>query len=271
MANNDTIPKTLLVSFLLCGVCSLLVSVAAVSLKAAQERNKALDKKESVLRVAGLIAEDQSPSADEIEKLYDEKVQVVAVDLATGDAVADYDVAKYDAKKLSRDLEASVEIPKDDDTGGIKRRPKVALAYLVRDAQQKLQVAILDVRGKGLWSTMWAFLALEGDLTTVKGIKFYEHGETPGLGGEVDNPNWRKLWPGKKLYDAEGKMQIEVIKGVAPKDSPNEIDGLSGATITSRGVTELIKYWLGAHAYGPYLKKLKALDTPQGESGGLNG
>ena len=89
---------------------------------------------------------------------------------------------------------------------------------------------------------------------SVMGIEYYEHKETPGLGGEVDNPNWKSGWQGKKIYNSEGSVSLKVVKGVSKDDY--EIDGMSGATITSNGVTNMINFWLGDQGYGPIIKKL---------------
>lgn len=133
--------------------------------------------------------------------------------------------------------------------------------YLV-EKEGQLDSIILPVHGYGLWSTLYGFLALEGDLNTVVGLGFYSHAETPGLGGEVDNPQWKALWPGKKIYE-EGSWspEIRLIKGnVDPTSSsaPYQIDGLSGATLTSNGVTHLVQFWMGENGYAPFLKNLKA-------------
>jgi len=130
-----------------------------------------------------------------------------------------------------------------------------APVYLVKDGAEIEQV-ILPVEGAGLWATMYGFLAVENDGNTVLGLQFYEHGETPGLGDGVDKPAWRAQWRGKKLYDASGNPQIEVIKGPAPDDSEYQIDGLAGATLTGRGVSEFVRYWISDEGYGPYLKSL---------------
>ncbi len=130
-----------------------------------------------------------------------------------------------------------------------------APVYLVMDGPQIEQV-ILPVEGAGLWATMYGFLAVENDGNTVRGLRFYAHGETPGLGDQVDKPAWREQWPGKKLYGPDGEPRIEVIKGLAPDDSDYEIDGLAGATLTGRGVSNFVRHWIGEQGYGPYLKSL---------------
>jgi Na+-transporting NADH:ubiquinone oxidoreductase subunit C len=130
-----------------------------------------------------------------------------------------------------------------------------APVYLVMDGSEIEQV-ILPVEGAGLWATMYGFLAVENDGRTARGLRFYDHGETPGLGDQVDKPAWREQWQGKKLFGPDGKPQITIVKGYAPDDSDFEIDGLAGATLTARGVTSLVQYWIGENGYGPYLQQL---------------
>ena len=130
-----------------------------------------------------------------------------------------------------------------------------APVYLVMDGSEIEQV-ILPVEGAGLWATMYGFLAVENDGQTARGLRFYDHGETPGLGDQVDKPAWREQWQGKKLFGPDGNPQITIVKGYAPDDSDFEIDGLAGATLTARGVTSLVQYWIGENGYGPYLQQL---------------
>jgi Na+-transporting NADH:ubiquinone oxidoreductase subunit C len=135
-----------------------------------------------------------------------------------------------------------------------------APVYLVMDGEQIDQV-ILPVEGAGLWATMYGFLAVENDGNTARGLQFYDHGETPGLGDKIDKPAWRAQWQGKKLYGPDGEPQITIIKGFAPDDSDFEIDGLAGATLTARGVNDLVHHWIGDQGYGPYLKGLSDKET----------
>lgn len=131
--------------------------------------------------------------------------------------------------------------------------------YLVENSGA-IEKIILPVRGYGLWSTLYGFVALESDANTVVGLGFYEHGETPGLGGEVDNPRWKAFWPGKQVY-RDGEVEIALAKGAvdpASTDAPWRVDGLSGATLTSRGVTNLVQFWLGEDGFQPFLANLKA-------------
>jgi Na+-transporting NADH:ubiquinone oxidoreductase subunit C len=130
--------------------------------------------------------------------------------------------------------------------------------YLAKDGS-KLQQIILPVEGKGLWSTMRGYLAVAPDGNTIKGFQFYEHGETPGLGDQVDKPEWRALWVGKKIYGDDNTPRLKVVKGFVQRGNSNpdaihEVDGLSGATLTGNGVTRLLRHWTGPEGFGPYLE-----------------
>ena len=188
-----------------------------------------------------------------------QSVEAQVVDLSTGQYAEGMDAATYDARRAAADPSKS-QATSDLDKASIKRRAKYASVYLVQK-RDKIDKVILPVHGMGLWSTLYGFLALDAsDLTTIKGLVFYEHAETPGLGGEVDNPAWKALWNGKQAFDTEGKVAISVLKGrVDPADAEVrfKVDGLSGATITSRGVHHMLHYWLSADGYGPFLDRLK--------------
>jgi len=251
---NDNPKKTLFVAILLCLVCSILVSTAAVSLKPLQTSNKKDDIKRNILAVTGLS--DQDGSLDELFSRFDVKL----VDLDTGlYAHTDIDPVVYDQRKASADPMMSVELPGGQDIAGISRRANMAPVYLLTEGDTIKQV-VLPVHGYGLWSTLYGFLSLEGDFNTITGLRFYEHAETPGLGGEVDNPKWRAKWDGKKVFDEEGNVEIRVVRGYVDEKTANaehKVDGLSGATLTSNGVTNLLQYWLGDHGFGPYLKNMR--------------
>ncbi len=241
-----------------CLVCSVLVASSAVGLKERQDENKLLDRKSKVLSVAG-VGGDESLERKQINALYEKHVTPKLIDLKTGayvDAEA-VEVASFDQLKAQKDPKTSVEAPAND--AGVRRLPNQAVVYLVdKDADSKPDLIVLPIEGKGLWSTLYGFIALQPDLNSIAGLTFYQHGETPGLGGEVDNPRWKALWPGRKLYDDSGVAVIDVIKGSAgtPEAAPHKVDGLSGATITARGVGKLVRFWAGDSGFKPYLAKL---------------
>jgi len=251
--NKDTVGGTLSVALILCVVCSIVVASSAVLLRPMQQANKDLDRKTNILAAAGLLKEDVS-----IDSQF-EDITVRAVDLNTGKFTDTVDVATYDQRKASKDPAQSEELSSSDDLAKISRRANIATVYIVKGSEG-IDKVILPVKGYGLWSTLYGFIALEGDLNTVAGLGFYEHAETPGLGGEVDNPLWKAKWVGKKVFDSEGKTALTIIKGsvdTSRAGSEYQIDGLSGATLTSRGVSQLIKFWLGDNGFAPFLAKLK--------------
>jgi len=249
VANKDSFGKTLLVALLLCVVCSIIVSSAAVSLRPMQESNKDLDRKRNILLAAGLY--DEALSVEEQFKAITTRV----VDLDSGKFV-DVDPAMFDQQKAAKDPAISKALG-EADIAKISRRANQAFVYVV-ESDGQLDKVILPIHGYGLWSTLYGFMALESDLNTVVGLGFYQHGETPGLGGEVDNPRWKALWPGKSVYDASGDVKIEVVKGAVDFSKPGakeyHIDGLAGATLTSRGVSNLVVFWLGENGFKPFLE-----------------
>lgn len=258
--SNDSIQKTVVVAFLLCLVCSVFVAMAAVGLKPIQTGNKDLDRKKNILAAAELLS--PSTSVDEAFA----QIETRLVNVSTGEfatqselEAAGIDVATYDQQGAAKDPALSTALSAENDIASIKRRAKYAMVYLVKDGDQ-IERIVLPVHGYGLWSTMYGFMALENDFKTVIGFGFYDQAETPGLGGEVDNPNWKALWKGKEVYNAEGDAVLSLVKGSVSSSDPDgkyKVDGLSGATLTSRGVTNLVHYWLGKEGFGPFLANLR--------------
>ncbi|MDV7338822.1 Na(+)-translocating NADH-quinone reductase subunit C [Terasakiella sp. A23] len=248
-APAETPVRTIIVAVALSLIASIAVSAAAVILKPTQELNKTLAKKKIILQVAGLYED----GAD-IDATFQSRIEPRLVDLATGQYSDATDAASYDQRKAAKDPAQSKTLSKADDIASIKRQANLASVYLVKEGDE-LKKMILPVHGYGLWSTLYGFVALKPDLNTVSGLQFYEHAETPGLGGEVDNPKWRGLWADKKLYDQAGDVKISVVKGVASGD--HQVDALAGATLTSVGVHNLVQFWVGEKGFGPFLRNVK--------------
>lgn len=260
---KDSVGKTFLVAGVLCVLCSILVAGSAVVLKDKQDANKVLDIKKNLLMASGLISSSKV-SVAEIDEAY-KKIKPELVDLETGEVTDKFAPENFNQRKAAKTPELSKKIEPSKDLGGIKARSKYSIAYkVIEDGEVKM--LILPVNGKGLWSTLYGFIALSPDTQEVKGIGFYQHGETPGLGAEVDNPSWKAQWKGKKVYGAIGDIALKVKKGSVQSSDPGAehmVDGLSGATITSNGVTGLVRYWLGEDGFGPYLEKQKALASQE--------
>ena len=234
----------LIIPLVACIACAIIVSVTAVSVRPEQNLNIENEKKVKILAAAGI----QTDKVDE-EFL---RIKTVFVDFETGKLVT-IDPA-YDHIKAASNPDQSTVIPKADDIAVLKRRENVGTIYVWVDEKNAIEKLVLPIRGYGLWGTLYGYLSLDSDLNTVRGIEYYDHKETPGLGGEVDNPNWKSDWYGKRIYNENGSVALYVTKGASSTEY--EIDGISGATLTTNGVSNMIKYWLGDNGYGPIIKNL---------------
>lgn len=257
---NESPQKTLLVASLVCLVCSVLVSTAAVTLKGIQAENRRMQRLKNILEAGNLLEEGV-----DLKSVYRERIQAQIVVLESGEMLAEKDWNEFvnpeafDIKRMVKHEDYSRAIPAEEDIAQIHRKPTVMVLYRVRNGGRTVKT-IFPIYGKGLWSTMYGFIALDGELRTIQGFTFYEHGETPGLGGEIDNPRWKKLWVGKEAFDVDGNLRIRVIKGSADASAPESrylIDGLSGSTLTTRGVNNLVRYWLGEDGYGPAIRRMR--------------
>ncbi len=263
MPPKDSIANTLIVSLTLCIVCSLLVSGAAVALKPLQEKNKSLDRQKNIVSASGL-GDPSQLSSKELEELFGKRVKRVLVDLDSGDTIADADPA-YEPRKAMKDDKLNEAIESQFDIG-LAKREKQTWVYQVLGESGEVEQVVLPIYGMGLWSTLYGYVAVDKDIRTIKGLTYYEHGETPGLGGEVENPNWKAKWVGKHIWKEgtpreDENLMVGVAKGapIAEKEA-YMVDGLSGATITSRGVDSMLKYWFSDDGFGPYLRHLAASD-----------
>ena len=263
--DKDSLSNTFTVALAVCLVCSIIVSGLAVALKPIQTANKELDQKQNILRAAGMLP--QKGSVDQqgrgVDELFSE-FTVKVVDLNTGEYIDDLDPTSFDPIKAAKDPALSMVLSGSQDIATIRRRENVSLVYLKTTADGQLDKVVLPVRGYGLWGTLFGYLALDADLNTISGLGFYTHKETPGLGGEVDNPNWKAQWPGVKLSDADGNPDVRIVKRRSASGTPaaqREVDALSGATFTTQGVQNLVNFWTGELGFGPYLNKLR---TAQG-------
>jgi Na+-transporting NADH:ubiquinone oxidoreductase subunit C len=266
---NDSLEKTIAIAVALCLVCAVLVSFGAVALKPLQAYNKNLDMKKNILDVAGLLEEGMN-----IDSAFAEKIEPKLVDIESGDYVENMNAEEYDQRKAAKDPKQNIAIPKEKDIAHIRLKAKVAKVFLVKEGGE-IKSIILPINGYGLWSTLYGFLSLDPDGQTIQSINFYDQAETPGLGGEVVNPKWRALWKGKKLYaesdqpsldkgsieEADiGDPAIALIKGsvdTGKMGAEYQVDGLAGATLTSNGVTNLVRYWMGKEGFARYLSKVR--------------
>ena len=255
MLRKDGPVYTLGFAAFICTVCGLFVAGAAVMLREEQAINKRIDMQKNVLLAAGVLSPEDDVTPRAVSEQFASRVKPKVVTLATG-KIADVAPADFDQRLAASDPKTSVEAPKNP--AKVARVPILGFVFIV-ETQSRGELVVLPVEGKGLWSTLYGFLALDADdINIVRGIAFYEHGETPGLGGEIENPKWQALWNGREAFDDHFNPVLTVVKGATgpPDRNPHEVDGLSGATMTGNGVTHLVRFWLGEHGYGPYLRTL---------------
>ncbi len=238
-------------------VGSLLVAGSAVLLEDRQSSNRLLDRRRKVLDVAGLLAPGERLDRDEIMARFEAHVRPLPIDLQSGEPAPHIEATTFDQRRASQD--PALSRPAPENAAGIRRLPRHALVYhVVEDG--RVATIVLPIEGAGLWSTLFGFLALSPDTRYIRGIDFYEHAETAGLGSGIEERPWRARWEGRRAFDDEWVPRIEVIKGPAgpPETAPYAVDGLAGATLTGRGVTELVRFWLGPDGFGPYLARYRA-------------
>ncbi len=260
MPRLDSTRYTVLFATAVSIVCALLVATAAVGLRERQDVNAQLYKQKNVLLAASLAQPGEALSTGEVLSIFERRIRVRAVDLKTGKLVAEnqFDAKAYDQRKARNDPALSRPVAAND--AQVARVPLRGTVYQVTAPDGSIEQLVLPIEGMGMWGTVYGFLAIDRDGNTVRGLTFYEQKETPGLGGEISNPKWQALWVGRKAYDANWAPQLAVIKGQAgpPDKDPHRVDGLSGATITSNGISRLMRFWLSADGYAPYLETLRS-------------
>ncbi len=252
---NDRPLKTIAVTMLVCLAASILVAGSAVLLRPAQNAAKERDRQARMLEITAKL-----PGIGDELRLGDrDLLEARVVDLASGQVLPAIDAAEFDQRLAAKDPAQSVAIPPELDLAQIKTRSRLSVVYLLRqDGQVKL--IILPVHGRGFASMLYGYLGLTGDAQRVVGLNFFEHGETPGLGALIDDPTWRDQWRDKEVWDYADAPALGVAQGPVEPGSPEAahlVDGLTGATWTSRGVTNLLRYWLGEHGFGPYLRNIR--------------
>jgi len=256
-SNVNSVKNTIKVALGLCVVCSIVISSAAVILKPMQTANMILDRNKNILIAAGLFDPNVNTNAD-VASMFEEFTPKM-VHLDEGRYLTSEEMQQlglnpqtYDQQRARNDPALSGALSGADDVAGVRRRARFATVYVIEDNRGGYESVVIPVSGYGLWGIMYGYLALESDGNTVRGLGFYDHQETPGLGGEISNPRWLAQWPGKQIYENDSDIRFRVVKGGGQGDY--QVDGLAGATLTSRGVENMIAFWLGELGFAPYLR-----------------
>lgn len=240
---KDSAPKTIAFAMLVAVVAAVLVSFVAVTLRPLQKANLERERQARIVAIVSRAIGDAGPLSAHV------------VELKTGRIAPEIDPVTFDQEAAAKKPETSIALPPAADIAGLGRRETHATVFLRREGG-KPTLIVLPVRGQGYQSTLYGYLALRGDGVTVAALTFYKQGETPGLGSRITEPAWQGLWPGKRIADDSGTIRIKVVRGAA--SGPHEVDGISGATRTGNGVTNLLQFWLGAYGFGPFLDRVKA-------------
>jgi Na+-transporting NADH:ubiquinone oxidoreductase subunit C len=250
-SNRSAFGVVLAVAF----VCAALVSTSVVLLRPIQLNNALLERSRNILQLTGweTTAGDDTATLAQFRQL-----DARAVDLDTGAFDNGLDPYTFDQRRAAARESDSTPIAPEQDLARLGRRSQHAVVYLVWNGDE-LQRIILPIHGAGMWSMLYGFIALEGDLNTIAAATFYEQAETPGLGDVITHESWLSKWEGRKVYDPEGEPAFRVGPGrIDPASAPGRhgVDALTGATITSDAVTNLVRYWLGPHGFQPLLQNL---------------
>ncbi len=228
-----------------CLVCSVLLALVSTALGPRQAQNKANDVKSKVLQVFGVPVMNAKGklqvSPAELDTLFADRIKGVVLD-AKGALVADRSVESL----------SSQEINDRDKASGLKAFYPL---YVYQEPGKADKQYAVHVSGKGLWSTVKGFMALEEDLSTIAGIVFYEHQETPGLGGEVEKPFFQDSFKGKKWH-ADGELQVFRITKPGGANDNHSVDGITAATMTCLGVESFLNADFAV--YDQYFVELKA-------------
>lgn len=235
--NKNSSGFTFLFSSVMVIVVAVLLAAAAIVLGPYQAKNVRLEKMQNILSSVGI-----KTTRDEAEKLYNQYVKEQLVLNSKGEPITEK-ISAFD-----------IDLKKELDKARLGKGSEQLFPLFVFDKDGKLYY-VIPVRGKGLWGPIWGYIALEGDLNTVYGASFGHKGETPGLGAEIDTEEFQKQFKGKKIFDEAGNfVSVHLIKGGAAPGDLHGVDAVSGGTITSTGVSEMVQRTI--NSYLPYFKTI---------------
>lgn len=238
--------------------CSLLVSGAVQYFRPMQLAYAALDRNRVIVQAGGLLPANESSSDREIASAF-RNIDARLVDLRTGEFSTVADPLVYNQIEAALDETSSSPIPEEFDLAKLGRRAHFAPVYIRRENDRPVRV-VLPIYGQGMWSMISGYLALGSDLNTIETLHIFEHGETPGIGDRIEDPEWLGKWSGKRVFDQQGLPRIGLADGIVDPTSPEAIhavDAISGATVTADAVSRMVRFWMGPDGFGPFLSKLR--------------
>ncbi len=256
--NTDKPGTALLIVVMVALVCSVLVSVSTVGLRPLQERNALIERSRNIVALSGLVEPGVALSGDEVLAAV-AQMEVRIVNIDTGEFYDGLDPEEFNPRRAVLDPELGVGIPADQDLAQLGRRSRFEIVYIAYKGDEIHRV-ILPVVGQGMWSTLYGYIALENDFSTIADVTFYEQAETAGIGDKIADPNWLAIWRGRALFGSDDSYRFRVAGGPVDPGSAaaaHEVDGISGATVTASAVSRLVQYWFGPHGYAPFIENLR--------------
>ncbi|GIU35907.1 Na(+)-translocating NADH-quinone reductase subunit C [Shewanella schlegeliana] len=252
---KDSFMGTMIFTVTLCLLCSFMITGTAEVLK----ERKLVKKRDELMRNV-LLAADVDLSGDkDFRVIFEKDVKPLLVSLDTGDVDSNANVMDFDPRMAAINPDTSSKPKKD--TAKIKSRADQVRVFKVFDDNGKLRSIVVPIYGKGLWSMIYGFVALKPDLNTIENIVVYEHGETPGIGDFLNDPEWTSKWHNKQIFDEKGKVAFKVVKGGAKEGDVHGVDAVSGATMTGRGLQRAVQFWFGNEGFETFFQKLKASEV----------
>jgi len=264
--SNDSPLKALIVVLLTALVCSTMVSAAVVVLRPIQLNNQLLERSRNIMALTGLMPTGEVVEDEQMLELF-RSVDTRIADIDAGRFEPSIDPLTFDLRRAANDSDLSTAVPPELDLAKLGRRSRYSPVYIVWEGD-RVDRLVVPVRGAGMWSMLYGYIALRPDLSTIAGMTFYEQNETPGLGDQISHRQWLDGWQGKQIYDHVGTPLFSVSEGEVEEGSAQaayQVDGLTGATVTGNAVTALIRYWFGPHGYQPFLEYLEEHPPERGE------
>jgi Na+-transporting NADH:ubiquinone oxidoreductase subunit C len=259
---------TLVFTIVVCAICSVFVASTYEMLGERQRADAAVFRMLDILRLTGLAGPDEVLEKDEIVRRFG-AIRPRAVDMRARRIDPEVDASLYGQREASRDPTRSREAPAN--AAGVRRIPDHAVVYERLGEDGSVEQMLLPLHGQGYGGQIYGFIALGPDLNTVRDIIFYEHEETPTLGGKINRASWRAAWEGRRVYDDSRAVALRLVGDAGPADThPHEVDAVSRASVTTAGVQNMIDFWMGPEGFGPFLEDYrKTLAGGAGASGGL--
>lgn len=235
MINKNSNQFTMIFASVMVVVVAVLLASAAIQLGPLQQQNAKIEKMQNILSSIGIESD-----VKDAEKLFNQYIQ-------------DQIVLNNQGEQVKNDVKAfDIDLKKEQDKLKTGRANEQLFPLFIFKKDEKLYY-VIPVRGKGLWGPIWGYLALEGDMNTVYGASFGHKSETPGLGAEISTAEFQEQFNGKTIFDNSGKFtSVRVIKGGAPPNDNHGVDAISGGTVTSNGVSEMLSRTL--ENYIPFFK-----------------